>query len=63
MAKSLPHDHVPAKRYGLASAWINRRHDRPGWGATPEPNEEYSYAMEFPSMADFTAAARESKPR
>jgi 2-haloacid dehalogenase len=60
VAQSLLHDHVPAKRYGLTSVWINRRHDRPGWGATPEPSEEFSYAMEFPSMAAFAAAARES---
>ena len=63
VAQSLRHDHVPAKRYGLASVWINRRHDRSGWGATPEPDEEYSYGLEFPSMAAFAAAARESKPR
>jgi len=37
VAQSLFHDHVPAKREGLASVWINRRHDRPGWGATPNP--------------------------
>ena len=36
VAQSLFHDHVPAKREGLPSVWINRRHDRPGWGATPE---------------------------
>ena len=35
VAQSLFHDHVPAKREGLPSVWINRRHDRPGWGATP----------------------------
>ena len=63
VAQSLRHDHVPAKWYGLASVWLNRRHDRPGWGATPEPTEEFSYAMEFPSMAAFAAAARESKRR
>jgi 2-haloacid dehalogenase len=63
VAQSLRHDHVPAKRHGLASVWINRRHDRPGWGATSEPDEEFSYAMEFPSMAAFAAAARKSKPR
>ena len=62
VAQSLRHDHVPAKRYGLASVWINRRHGRPGWGVTPEPVEEFSYAMEFPSMAAFAAAARESAP-
>jgi 2-haloacid dehalogenase len=56
VAQSLFHDHVPARRHGLPSIWINRRHDRPGWGATPEPSEEYSYALEFGSMADFVAA-------
>ena len=35
VAQSLFHDHVPAKRLGLATAWVNRRHDRPGFGATP----------------------------
>jgi 2-haloacid dehalogenase len=63
VAQSLRHDHVPAKRHGLASVWINRRHDSPGWGATPEPTEEFSYAMEFPSMAAFASAARESRQR
>jgi 2-haloacid dehalogenase len=35
VAQSLFHDHVPAKRLGMATAWIDRRHDRPGSGATP----------------------------
>ena len=35
VAQSLFHDHVPAKELGLATAWIDRRHDRPGFGATP----------------------------
>ena len=61
VAQSLFHDHVPAKRHGLRSVWINRRHDRPGWGATPEPIGEYSYDLEFPSMEAFAAAAREAK--
>ena len=60
VAQSLFHDHVPAKRHGIPSVWINRRHDRPGWGATPAPTEEFSYAMEFPSMEAFAAAARDS---
>ena len=47
VAQSLFHDHVPAKREGLPSVWINRRHDRPGWGATPEPAQEWSYNLEF----------------
>ena len=56
VAQSLFHDHVPAKREGLPSIWINRRHDSPGWGATPEPSHEYSYALEFKSMGDFADA-------
>ena len=35
VAQSLFHDHVPAKRLGLMTVWIDRRHDRPGSGATP----------------------------
>ncbi|GAA4938849.1 HAD family hydrolase [Streptomonospora halophila] len=53
VAQSLFHDHVPARRRGLASVWINRRHGRPGWGATPEPTDEWRYDAEFPSMAAF----------
>jgi 2-haloacid dehalogenase len=53
VAQSLFHDHVPAKRERLRSVWINRRHDRPGWGATPEPSEEWTYDAKFPSMAAF----------
>jgi putative hydrolase of the HAD superfamily len=56
VAQSLFHDHVPAKREGLASVWINRRHDRAGWGATPEPSEPWSYDLEFGSMREFADA-------
>jgi putative hydrolase of the HAD superfamily len=56
VAQSLFHDHVPAKREGLPSVWINRRHDRPGWGATPEPSESWTYDLKFTSMADFADA-------
>lgn len=36
VAQSLFHDHVPAQAEGLRTAWVDRRHDQPGWGATPE---------------------------
>jgi putative hydrolase of the HAD superfamily len=36
--------------------WINRRHDRPGWGATPEPSADFTYNLEFASMGDFADA-------
>jgi putative hydrolase of the HAD superfamily len=38
VAQSLYHDHVPAKRLGLATVWVNRRSDRApalSGGATP----------------------------
>jgi 2-haloacid dehalogenase len=56
VAQSLFHDHVPAKRAGLPTVWINRRHDRPGWGATPAPPAEVTPDWQFPSMAAFAAA-------
>jgi len=60
VAQSLFHDHVPAKRAGLATAWINRRHARPGWGATPEPPAPVTPDWEFPSMAALAAAVEAS---
>jgi 2-haloacid dehalogenase len=60
VAQSLFHDHVPAKRHGLPSVWINRRHDRPGQGAVPEPTTQYSYDLEFPDLISFARAARSS---
>ena len=57
VAQSLFHDHVPAKEAGLRTAWINRRHDKPGWGATPAPSADVTPDWEFPSMAAFAAAA------
>jgi 2-haloalkanoic acid dehalogenase type II len=57
VAQSLFHDHVPAKEFGLPTVWINRRHDRPGWGATPQPPAGVTPDWEFPSMQAFAAAA------
>jgi 2-haloacid dehalogenase len=55
VAQSLYHDHVPAHALGLRSVWIDRRHDRPGAGATP-PADARPDAT-FPSMAAFAEAA------
>jgi 2-haloacid dehalogenase len=55
VAQSLFHDHAPAKRLGLSTVWIDRRRDRPGFGATP-PGEAKPDAN-FPDMASFAAAA------
>jgi len=35
VAQSLYHDVVPAKALGLSTVWINRRHTKGGFGATP----------------------------
>lgn len=35
VAQSLYHDHVPAKKLGLRTVWVNRRQGRKGSGATP----------------------------
>jgi len=56
VAQSLFHDHVPAQRIGLRSAWINRRHGRPGRGATAAPPPGTTPDWEFPSMAALASA-------
>lgn len=58
VAQSLYHDHEPARRIGLATAWIDRRHDRDGFGATPPPGDRsITPTWRFPSMAAFAEAA------
>jgi putative hydrolase of the HAD superfamily len=58
-AESMFHDHGPANRHGLASCWIYRRFDRPGFGATMHPGEMPSYQFRFNSMADLARAHRQ----
>jgi len=55
VAQSLFHDHAPAKRLGLTTVWINRRHDRAGGGATPIAVATPDAT--FPDMASFAEAA------
>jgi 2-haloacid dehalogenase len=55
VAQSLFHDHVTAKRLGMTSVWIDRRHDREGPGATPPADAQPD--ARFPDMASFAAAA------
>ena len=56
VAQSLMHDHVPANQYGLASAWIDRRGAKKGWGATKPPGETPKYDFRFDSMAALVQA-------
>jgi len=55
VAQSLFHDHVPAKALGLSTVWIDRRHDRPGFGATPPA--EAAPDAKFADMSSFAEAA------
>lgn len=55
VAQSLFHDHVPAKALGLTTAWIDRRHDRPGSGATPPASAVPDLAV--PDLATFADLA------
>jgi len=61
VAQSLFHDHVPGKRASLPTVWINRRRDRPGWGATPAPGSDVTPDWEFPTMAAFAQAGTGEK--
>jgi 2-haloacid dehalogenase len=55
VAQSIFHDHVTAKRLGLATVWIDRRRGRKGSGATPVA--EAAPDATFEDMAAFAAAA------
>ena len=56
VAQSRFHDHLPAKAAGLPTVWINRRHDRPGRGATPAPPADVTPDRTFASMGAFADA-------
>jgi 2-haloacid dehalogenase len=55
VAQSLFHDHVPAKALGMTTVWIDRRHGRPGAGATPPAEAQPD--LTFSTMAAFADAA------
>ncbi len=58
VAQSLYHDHSPANRCGLHSAWIDRRHGSQGWGATSPPDAGVRYDFRFASLGELVAAHR-----
>lgn len=57
-AESLYHDHIPAKRFGLATCWIHRRAGAPGHGATRRPEAEVNPDFRYPTLAAMAAAHR-----
>jgi len=56
VAQSLYHDHIPAKRLGLPTVWIDRRGGREGWGATLPPGREVQPDWTFSSLGELAAA-------
>lgn len=58
VAQSLFHDHAPANRMGIASAWIDRRHGKSGSGATRMPDTMPSHHFRFTTLGDLEAAHR-----
>ena len=57
-AESLYHDHVPAKRFGLATCWIHRRSGKVGHGATRQPEAEVRPDFRFETLAAMATAHR-----
>ena len=57
-AQSIFHDHIPAKRLGFSTAWIDRRKGKPGWGATAVPEEMPTADFHFGSLGEMAAAHR-----
>ena len=55
VAQSLFHDHVPAKRLGLSTVWVDRRGAQPGFGATPPA--EAAPDLVVPDMATLASLA------
>jgi 2-haloacid dehalogenase len=62
-AESLFHDHVPAKRCGLATCWIHRRAGQDGFGATRAPEGEVSPDFRFESLAAMAEAHQAEQTR
>jgi 2-haloacid dehalogenase len=57
-AESLYHDHIPAKRCGLATCWIHRRAGQSGHGATCPPEVEVTPDFRFPTLGAMAEAHR-----
>jgi 2-haloalkanoic acid dehalogenase type II len=51
-AESLYHDHVPAKRFGLATAWIYRRAAKGNFGATRAPEAPVKPDWQVTTLAE-----------
>jgi 2-haloalkanoic acid dehalogenase type II len=58
VAQSLFHDHAPANGLGIRSAWIDRRAETGGLGATAAPPGDVRYDARFVSLGALAEAHR-----
>ena len=61
VAQSLFHDHVPAKTFGLATCWIDRRGAKGGSGATAAITENVTPDWTFPTLQGLADARNAAK--
>lgn len=54
-AQSRYHDIEPARAIGLRAVWVDRRHGRSGWGATPAPADTAEPDLTVRSLAELAA--------
>jgi putative hydrolase of the HAD superfamily len=57
VAQSQYHDIGVSRRLGLTNCWIERRHDRPGYGGTIEPAEFTVPNYHFTTLSELARAA------
>jgi putative hydrolase of the HAD superfamily len=61
-AQSTYHDLISARNFGLATAWIERRHDREGTGATPDTGETVKTDLHVHSLSELITALEPRPP-
>ncbi|WOI56856.1 HAD-IA family hydrolase [Palleronia sp. LCG004] len=59
VAQSQHHDIGVAREQGYATCWIERRHDQPGYGGTPDPKTFTEPDLRVPSLAALADAVFE----
>lgn len=61
VAQSQHHDIGVSRRLGIANCWIQRRHAKPGYGGTIEPESFTEPDYHFTSMRDLADAAEAAR--
>jgi len=61
VAQSLFHDIVPARKLGLSTVWVNRRHGKEGFGATPPAESKLD--LELPDLSTLVSTIGFSSAR